>query len=110
MQHQRQSTASQQWDNLDLAPDRTPGGLIAGGSLRRQTAQATDDPMGPFPEASVQVFTDLGLSSAEIAQYFGVTEKRVIDLREGRNRQAAKRRLRKFARTVGGKLLDGANR
>lgn len=110
MHHQRQTAGSAEWDDLDLAPESTPHGLLGAGSFRRKTGQAPDDPMGPCPEASVQVFTDLGLSSAEIAQYFGVTEKRISDLKDGRNRQAAKSRLREFARTLRSKLLDGADR
>lgn len=110
MHHQRQATDSAEWDDLGLAPESTPHGLMGTGSFPKETGQAPDDPMGPFPEASVQVFADLGLSSAEIAQYFGVTEKRVIDLKDGRDHQAAKGRLREFSRTVRGKLLDSADR
>ena len=110
MHHQRQTTGSAKWDDLDLAPESKPHGLMGAGNFRRKTGQAIADPMGPCPEASVQVFTDLGLSSAEIAQYFGVTEKRISDLKDGRDRQAAKSRLREFAQTLRSKLLDGADR
>jgi len=107
MQHQSQTTRSQEWDDLDLAPESTPHGLLTTGNFRKKVSHPPEDPMGPFPEISVQVFTDLGLSSAEIAQYFGVTEKRVIGLKNVQDRQAAKGRLREFAETVRGKFLDG---
>lgn len=110
MQHQKQSTGSQEWDDLELAPESTPHMLLATDGFKKKVAQAPDDPLGPFPEVSVQVFSDLGLSSAEIAQYFGVTKKRIIGLKNGRVRKEAKVRLREFAEMVRGKLLDGAGR
>ena len=110
MQHHSQTTDSHEWNDFDLAPESTPHGLLAGGSFRKKITRVPDDPLGPYPHISVQVFADLGLSSSEIARYFGVTERRVIRLKNGMDRHTSKSRLQKFAKTVLGKLLDGQDR
>ncbi|MGJ8606278.1 MAG: hypothetical protein ACSHXH_19370 [Marivita sp.] len=107
MQHQSRASESQGWHDHDPDPEGVPLGFLATGRSRSKVSGRPDDPMGPFPDVTVQVFTDLGLNTSEIAQYFGVSEKRIINLKSDRDRQAAKGRLRKFAERVRGKLLNG---
>ena len=38
--------------------------------------------LGPQPKRSLETFIDLGLSDAEIAQYFKMDEQHITDLRE----------------------------
>ena len=104
MSYENHATGSWEWDDLTRAARNTPRPVVAAGHF----ATAFDDPMGPFPGVSVQVFTDLGLSNAEIARYFRVSEKRITDLKTGRGQPDGDGRLRRLAATVRGKLLDGA--
>ncbi len=100
MKHQNQAIGWQEWDDLDLAPEDTPYALSAGSNFRNRITQAADDPMGQFPSVSVEVFTDLGLSGLEIARYFGVSEKRIIGLKNGEDQHAPKNHLGKRAETT----------
>lgn len=71
---------------------------------KHQTSAA--DPLGPFPEFSVAVLSDLGLTDAEIAQYFGVEVYRIRRLLDGHDDPLEKRSLREFALRVRAMLLD----
>ena len=90
MQHQIRSTGPQEWNDLYLTAQHLPHRVLAHGNFREKVIQAPDDPMGPFPDVSVQIFSDLGLSSSEMARYFGVTEQRTIGLRNEVTRHDAK--------------------
>lgn len=76
-------------DEFVLAPESIPSTVFCDpGSLQQSNAAHTPDPLGPDPESSVEVFADLGLSSSEIAQYFGVPEGRITRLRKVLGRKA----------------------
>lgn len=66
------------------------------------------DPLGPFPECSVAALSDLGLTDAEIAQYFGVEVQRIRRLLDGHDDPPKNRSLREFALRVRAKLLGKA--
>lgn len=109
MQHQSRASESQEWHDHDPGPEGVPPGFLATWRSRSKVSGPPDDPMGPFPDVTVQVFTDLGLNTSEIAQYFGVSEKRIISLRNARDQRAATDRLRKIAAKVRDKLLAGTD-
>jgi hypothetical protein len=82
MHQQSRSTGSQECDDLELPGQHSLRKMVADGNSREKVIQPNNDPMGKFPVVSAQVFSDLGLSSLEIARYFGVTEQRIIDLKK----------------------------
>ena len=62
-------------------------------SMHRTSAA---DPLGPFPECSVAALSDLGLTDAEIAQYFRVEVLRIRRLLDGHDGPLENKSLRKL--------------
>lgn len=90
------------------APESTPWQLYA---MRHAKCQdwrnASDDLLGPYPEQTVEVFRDLGLNDVEIAQYFGVSPRRIKRLSDGSKRSDREGSLRDVAELVRAKLFGG---
>ena len=76
--------------------------------FRSKHRTSAADPLGPFPECSVAALSDLGLTDAEIAQYFGVEVHRIRGLLDGHDGPMENRSLREFALRVRARLLGKA--
>ena len=91
-----------------LAPESTPWQLYP---MRHAKCQdwrnAADDLLGPYPEQTVEIFRDLGLNDVEIAQYFGVSPRRIKRLSDGSKRSDRAGSLREFAKLARAKLFGG---
>lgn len=68
---------------------------------------AADDLLGPYPEQTVEIFRDLGLNDVEIAQYFGVSPRRIKRLSDGSKRTDRAGSLREVAKLARAKLFGG---
>ena len=76
--------------------------------FRSKHRTSAANPLGPFPECSVAALSDLGLTDAEIAQYFGVEVQRIRRLLDGHDGPMESGSLREFGLRVQAKLLGKA--